>query len=170
MDSPVTNRNLMEGNVHPMLRQIQSYGICSEAESHTVFQVYLDLCEVQNWWNVRIHLCPQLYLLFLSGHPNCTQPREIVLPIDCLKEVSPQDLKRYTTYLKIDKCPTESLTLAVYETDSTIIYMKVQAGLLRPNSPSTEANPTKLSWNRSQFLSLEEKNLYLQEYQQKFTG
>ncbi|XP_029658101.1 tRNA-splicing endonuclease subunit Sen15 [Octopus sinensis] len=160
----------MEIEDHPIMKKIKNYNITDEADSYMVFHVYMDLCEVQNWWNVRVHMCPELNLLFLSGHPNCSEPQEIVLPIECTKQISPQDLKKYTSYLKVEKCPNDSLTVAVYESDSTIVYLRVKAGLLFPNNPDTEAHSSQAVWNRNLFMSQEEKNFHFHQFQQKYTG
>lgn len=101
------------------------------------FLVYLDLCEGKQWWNIDLHPCPDLDLVFISGHANRHSPRELVLPHPRGCSISPSILQDYLHKIQLEDYHTSGLTMAIKDTDSTTVYYKVTDGLVPPASPET---------------------------------
>eukprot|EP00105_Crassostrea_gigas_P038413 XP_019922561.1 PREDICTED: tRNA-splicing endonuclease subunit Sen15-like [Crassostrea gigas] len=101
----------------------------------TTFNVYLDLCEVRGWWNVKLHGCLDLDMAFISGHPTREDPREIVLPLQSSDNLSPDCLQHYLQNIKLDDYETNGITLAICDSDTTTVYYKITEGLVDPEPP-----------------------------------
>lgn len=122
---------------HPVLKEMIDHGSESKQEAAQCYTIYLDLCEVRGWWNVQIHYCKKLETAFISGHPTRHEPREIVLPLQSCQMVSLETIQTYLENIKLDDCSTNSITLAICDTDSSKVYYKISPGLVTPDSPET---------------------------------
>ncbi|XP_048774864.2 uncharacterized protein LOC125679597 [Ostrea edulis] len=92
---------------HVKFKELESSGLKNVVQMRTTFNVYLDLCEVRGWWNVKLHCCLDLDLAFISGHPTREEPREIVLPILSSDSISPDCLQQYLQNIKVDGYETQ---------------------------------------------------------------
>ncbi|XP_070532023.1 tRNA-splicing endonuclease subunit Sen15-like isoform X2 [Ptychodera flava] len=66
---------------HPKYTEMMSYGFEDKLQLRIAFLSYLDLCEAKNWWNVEIHPCHKLGMVFISGKQNKKGDLQLVLPI-----------------------------------------------------------------------------------------
>ncbi|KAK3594716.1 hypothetical protein CHS0354_001540 [Potamilus streckersoni] len=120
---------------HFLSAELNEYGIDNPTQMDLTILVYLNLCEVRGWWNVKTHGCHEMNIFFLSGQSSKSSPREIILPISSTSSLSPADIQQYLQIIKVDNSPTKGLILAVCDTDSTMVFYKVTDGLVPPESP-----------------------------------
>ncbi|XP_064616751.1 tRNA-splicing endonuclease subunit Sen15-like [Liolophura sinensis] len=128
---------------HPKYTEMLASGVTDEAHIKKTFQVYLDLCEVHQWWNVRLHPCQQFNVIFISGRPQRGLDREFVLTLGADQSLSPLDTHNYINRLKeFSKTEVDGLNVAVTDTDSTTAFYKLTAGLV-PVPPLVAENKFK---------------------------
>lgn len=133
---------------HPVLKEMMAYGLADTQQIFRAFNVYLDLCEVKGFWNVKCHKCSALNLVFLSGHANRSEPRELILPVSCDSQLSPATLQTYTEKVKLQGYNTHGLVLAICASDSSIVYYRVTDGLVQPESPEETIVKQQIRTNR----------------------
>ncbi|XP_060078018.1 tRNA-splicing endonuclease subunit Sen15-like [Ylistrum balloti] len=124
---------------HPKYREIEKFQLLNEDQMKAAFLVYMDLCEDKQWWNLELHPCCDLDLVFISGHAARHTPRELVLPVPSGCSLTPGDLQNYLHSVSLEEYHTSGITMAIMDTDSTTVYYKISDGLVPPASPeSTE--------------------------------
>ena len=57
---------------------------------------------MKGFWNVRCHKCSALNLVFLTGHANRSEPREMILPVSCDSQLSPATMQEYAKNVKLE--------------------------------------------------------------------
>ncbi|OWF44536.1 tRNA-splicing endonuclease subunit Sen15-like [Mizuhopecten yessoensis] len=122
---------------HPKYKEIEKYELRNKEQLKAASLVYLDLCEAKQWWNLDLHPCCELDLVFISGHATRHTPRELVLPLPRGCTVTPSDLQTYLHTLNLESYHTSGITMAIMDTDSTTVYYKISDGLVPPASPET---------------------------------
>ncbi|XP_055955623.1 uncharacterized protein LOC130012238 [Patella vulgata] len=149
---------------HP--KYVEAISWCPQNEDQVMMaiRVFLDLCEVRNWFDVRTHHCREMNLVFLSGRSSKKGQTELILPTDIYSQISPADMKMYFSAIKLENVETNCLTLAVYNVDSTIVYYKMFSGLVPPENP--EMSEQK---RRDKFESFQRSRNDLSKYIQQFT-
>ncbi|KAL3872457.1 hypothetical protein ACJMK2_040383 [Sinanodonta woodiana] len=135
---------------HPVRAILNEYGIDNPAQMDLTVLVYLNLCEVRGWWNVKTHCCQEMNIFFLSGQSSPSSPREIILPISSTTNLSPADIQQYLHVIKVDNSPTKGLILAVCDTDSTMVFYKITDGLVPPESPEESEQKKGKQFKRMQ--------------------
>ncbi|XP_061189423.1 tRNA-splicing endonuclease subunit Sen15-like [Saccostrea echinata] len=120
---------------HAKFKELESFGLKNLVQIRTTFNVYLDLCEVRGWWNVKLHGRKDLDLAFISGHPTREEPREIILPLLSSDSISTHCLQQYLKEIKVDGYETHGITLAICDADTTTVYYKIAEGLVTPEPP-----------------------------------
>ena len=136
---------------HPKFKQICSYGFNTDnpAILRSAMLVYLDLCEAKGWFKVNLHPCESLKLVYITGKPRKKAPMEIILPItiqtaltmaeiqDMIHELNCLEEERLEG-IKVEENPAASVTMAISEADSTVVYYKLSSGLVAPEEPTEE--------------------------------
>ncbi|CAH1802031.1 unnamed protein product [Owenia fusiformis] len=136
-----------EAQCHPKIEYMKQFKYCSAEQRRLAFIVYMDLCEAKDFWNVGIHGCESIGAILISGHPMKHDPKILILPVDRNDELSIEKLRDYVCKVKVDGLDVNSLTLAICETDSTIVYYEVTDGLVVPESPSEiEGKRQRRTW------------------------
>lgn len=142
--SNVSRQNWFED--HPKFKEICSYGYNKDdpAILRSAMLVYLDLCETKGWFKVNLHPCESLKLVYITGKPRKKAPFEVVVPITVqttMTMVNFQDIIHELNSLeeeRLENSSAPSVTLAVCEADSTIVYYKLSSGLVPPEEPTEE--------------------------------
>ncbi|CAG5133600.1 unnamed protein product [Candidula unifasciata] len=121
---------------HPLLVDfLLQYPKCDEDVAERAFLVYLDLTEVKGWWSTEMTYSPQLDRPYILGQHKRFVQRQAVLPVGVEECVSSQQMRQFFSHVLVDEEPIKSITLAVSELDSTVVYYKLSSGLLPPESP-----------------------------------
>lgn len=123
---------------HPKLKEIHdancSIGLEDE-DVKLVFQIYLDLCEVRGWWNVRIHPATDISMILLSGYQTRAANKSIVIPLRANSDASHETLRKYSE-VALGICDKlQHVLIAVADADTTVAYYELETGLVPPNAP-----------------------------------
>ncbi|XP_070532022.1 tRNA-splicing endonuclease subunit Sen15-like isoform X1 [Ptychodera flava] len=135
---------------HPKYTEMMSYGFEDKLQLRIAFLSYLDLCEAKNWWNVEIHPCHKLGMVFISGKQNKKGDLQLVLPISANTPLSNERLHEFTANVRLSDDETEGqnvetepeseskahcVVLAVSDSDSTTVYYRISDSLIPPDPP-----------------------------------
>ncbi|XP_071480624.1 tRNA-splicing endonuclease subunit Sen15-like [Diadema antillarum] len=145
---------------HPKYKEMLSWGFQDTGQLSSTLLVYLDLCEAKNWWNVELHPCGSLQMVYMTGKPSKKEDYVAVLPLQTKAVLSPACLSKFLSSIEpkqskhtsLDSITphrgaeipeehraTKTLTLAMVDSDSTIVYYRISNGLVSPDSgPSAE--------------------------------
>ena len=139
---------------HPQFKEIQAYGYFKDKPSFSrvAMLVYLDLCESKHWFDVRVHPCESLKLVYLTGKPTKKAEAEQIVPMDMATSLTMEEIHDLVS--EISACEGErvgtamdsrersscqaSATLGFCESDSSIVYYKVFDGLVPPDPPKLD--------------------------------
>ncbi|KAJ8038471.1 tRNA-splicing endonuclease subunit Sen15 [Holothuria leucospilota] len=137
---------------HPVLNQIKSWAFEDPLRCQAAFTVYLDLCEAKSWWNVKLYPCHELQMVFMTGKPEKKANPMTVLPICAQEEISVKRMEEFLEHIRppavnseitkemeetcqeVTEKHDDTITLAVVETDSTIVYYNIGKGLHQPKN------------------------------------
>ncbi|XP_064649749.1 tRNA-splicing endonuclease subunit Sen15-like [Lineus longissimus] len=156
---------------HTKLIEIKDYGYEDVGQQTACFQVYMDLCEVRQWYNVVIHPCESLQMVFISGQYRPSDPFEVVLPLPAQTVLSLEKLEQYIENIRPpdDSFTNKSLTLAIVEKDTSTVYYRVSSGLVPPDS--AEVNQGKKRKHRDAFQNRKALSSWaLEQHEQKFSA
>ncbi|RUS75631.1 hypothetical protein EGW08_016602 [Elysia chlorotica] len=121
---------------HPLLEDfLQQNPSCDDESAERAFLVYQDLTEVRNWWFTEMAYSDALERPYITGQVSRRLPRQAVLPIGVEERISVHDAQTFFCKIFTSGAPVKSLTLAVNELDSTVVYYKLTSGLSPPDPP-----------------------------------
>lgn len=144
--------------IHPVLQKMIQSGCQNQHKIAVAFQVYMELCEVEKLWNVNHHYSRTHDFFYLTGKPSASSERdEIFIPLSITSDISPAWLESIQNEVCRNNSP-KSMTLAVKEQDSTIVYYTVERDLVTPDSPETTQKRKK----KQETQNLIESELYRQ--------
>ncbi|XP_033643650.1 uncharacterized protein LOC117303529 [Asterias rubens] len=140
---------------HPKYVEMKSWNLENDEQIFVTLVVYINLCEAKDWWNVAIHPCRELQLAFITGKPSRKDDVRIVLPITSNIKLTHERLQKFLQYIHLPETPSttmdsskepvavsgetsHSVTLAITESGSTIVYYKITNGLVPPSDPPKE--------------------------------
>ncbi|XP_053247066.1 tRNA-splicing endonuclease subunit Sen15 [Podarcis raffonei] len=123
---------------HPALTGMMSLEVAESSCVHAAFLVYLDLLEARNWHEVSYIGLAEFQLVCLCGRERETDGFQVVVPTPVHVSISHERLRQimkrsYT--LKDEPDSPLSITLAIVESDSTIVYYKLTHGFVTPEPP-----------------------------------
>ncbi|XP_071820538.1 tRNA-splicing endonuclease subunit Sen15-like isoform X2 [Apostichopus japonicus] len=127
---------------------MKEWGFDGRVSVHAAFTVYLDLCEAKTWWNVSVHPCQELQMVYITGKPVKKAHMKTVLPVLAQEEISVERMDTFLKFIKPlstnEKCEGDGdksqeekahvITLAVVDTDSTIVYYNISNHLQQPKN------------------------------------
>lgn len=132
---------------HPKFKEICSYGFNKDDDPgllRSAMMVYLDLCETKGWFKVELHPCESLKQVYITGKPRKKAPLEVIVPITVQTALTMADFQNVvfeTNSLEEERLVANSVpsvTLAISEADSTIVYYTISSGLVPPEEPTEE--------------------------------
>ncbi|XP_063154499.1 tRNA-splicing endonuclease subunit Sen15 isoform X1 [Candoia aspera] len=125
---------------HPTFTQMMSLEVADSRGVYAAFLVYLDLLEVRNWHEVSFTGLAEFQLVCLHGREKETEPLQVVVPTPAHVSFSHERLREIMnstrTVLAKPDSPL-SITLAIVETDSTIVYYTLTDGFVMPDPPDS---------------------------------
>ncbi|KAI1236581.1 tRNA-splicing endonuclease subunit Sen15 [Lamprotornis superbus] len=121
-----------------MFTEMMSLDVSDSTQVYAAFLVYLDLLEGRNWHEVQPVGVAELQLVCLHARAREQEGLQVMVPVPAHIVISHERLREI---LKKASLPPEdpdtllSVTLAIVETDSTIVYYKMTDGFVMPDPP-----------------------------------
>ncbi|XP_051854752.1 tRNA-splicing endonuclease subunit Sen15 [Antechinus flavipes] len=123
---------------HPQFLEMLDLDVAETSQVYTAFLVYLDLLEARNWHEVKSVGLPELQLICLHGHEKEGERLQIVVPTSVHAAFSHERIREIMAHackLQVEQGSPMSITLAIVESDSTIVYYKLTDGFVMPDPP-----------------------------------
>ncbi|XP_064396051.1 tRNA-splicing endonuclease subunit Sen15-like isoform X2 [Halichondria panicea] len=137
---------------HPKVCEIKAQGIDNSTQTHCAILTYFDLTEVKLWHAVHIHGNRDLQMVTFSGQKAENDSLSDILPLPASTELSMERIKHYFAALhpqashmepepsRMEEGPfcelIPKLTLALVDSDSTVVYYNVFNGMQPPKDAS----------------------------------
>lgn len=132
---------------HPKYKELLDLKVAEESEAFTTLVVYLDLLEVRCWTEVNTAASRELGLLYVTGRPAAGKPLTVVLPVSSQASVSHCRIHEIMKHTCVGTEPA-SVTLAIAESDSTVVYYRLTDGLVTPEPPDCVEDMDNKQWRR----------------------
>uniref|UniRef100_A0A8C9P6R7 tRNA splicing endonuclease subunit 15 n=1 Tax=Spermophilus dauricus TaxID=99837 RepID=A0A8C9P6R7_SPEDA len=123
-------------STHPKYLEMMELNIGDASQVYIAFLVYLDLMESKSWYEVNCVGLPELQLICLVGTEIEGEGLQTVLPTPISASLSHQrirDILKASQKLRGNPDLPMSFTLAIVESDSTIVYYKLTDGFMLPD-------------------------------------
>uniref|UniRef100_A0A5F8GK87 tRNA splicing endonuclease subunit 15 n=1 Tax=Monodelphis domestica TaxID=13616 RepID=A0A5F8GK87_MONDO len=140
---------------HPQFLEMMELDVTETSQVYTAFLVYLDLLEGRKWHEVKSIGLPELQLICLHGHEKEGERLQIVVPTSVHASFSHERLREVMTHAcKLQSEPNSpmSVTLAIVESDSTIVYYKLTDGFVVPDPPEAAEESDSKQWRKKKRL------------------
>ncbi|XP_038206160.1 LOW QUALITY PROTEIN: tRNA-splicing endonuclease subunit Sen15 [Arvicola amphibius] len=120
---------------HPKYLEMMELDIGDATQVYIAFLVYLDLMESKSWHEVNCVGIPELQLICLLGTEIEGEGLQTVVPtpISALSHNRIREILKASRKLQGDPELPMSFTLAIVESDSTIVYYKLTDGFMLPD-------------------------------------
>ncbi|XP_029789219.1 tRNA-splicing endonuclease subunit Sen15 [Suricata suricatta] len=121
---------------HPKYLEMMELDIGDASQVYIAFLVYLDLMESKSWHEVNCVGLPDLQLICLVGTEVEGEGVQTVLPTPISASLSHnriREILKASRKLQGDPDLPMSFTLAIVESDSTIVYYKLTDGFMLPD-------------------------------------
>uniref|UniRef100_A0AAA9T785 tRNA-splicing endonuclease subunit SEN15 n=1 Tax=Bos taurus TaxID=9913 RepID=A0AAA9T785_BOVIN len=132
---------------HPKYLEMMELDIGDATQVYIAFLVYLDLMESKSWHEVNCVGLPDLQLICLLGTEIEGEGLQTVVPTPISASLSHnriREILKASRKLQGDPDSPTSFTLAIVESDSTIVYYKLTDGFMLPDPQvSLEATISK---------------------------
>ncbi|NWR92961.1 SEN15 endonuclease, partial [Furnarius figulus] len=131
--------------------EMMSLDIADSTQVYAAFLVYLDLLEGRNWHEVKHVGVAELQLVCLHARAREQEGLQVMVPVPAHILISHERLREI---LKKASLPPEdpdtplSVTLAIVETDSTIVYYKMTDGFVMPDYPDNTEHADNKQWRK----------------------
>ncbi|ELK23319.1 tRNA-splicing endonuclease subunit Sen15 [Myotis davidii] len=121
---------------HPKYLEMMELDIGDATQVYIAFLVYLDLMESKSWHEVNCVGLPDLQLICLVGTEIEGEGLQTVVPTSINASLSHnriREILKASRKLQGDPDLPMSFTLAIVESDSTIVYYKLTDGFMLPD-------------------------------------
>ncbi|NXB82851.1 SEN15 endonuclease, partial [Donacobius atricapilla] len=131
--------------------EMMSLDVSDSTQVYAAFLVYLDLLEGRNWHEVQAVGVAELQLVCLHARAREQEGLQVMVPVPAHILISHERLREI---LKKASLPPEdpdtllSVTLAIVETDSTIVYYKMTDGFVMPEPPDDTEDVDNKQWRK----------------------
>ncbi|XP_031451376.1 tRNA-splicing endonuclease subunit Sen15 [Phasianus colchicus] len=136
---------------HPTFTAMMSLDISDSSQIYAAFLVYLDLLEGRSWHEVKHVGLAELQLVCLHAREREEGDLQVMVPIPADVLVSHERLREIMKKAALphdDPDTPLSITLAIVETDSTIVYYKMTDGFVLPEPPDDTEDADNKQWKR----------------------
>uniref|UniRef100_A0A8C5U7Y0 tRNA splicing endonuclease subunit 15 n=1 Tax=Malurus cyaneus samueli TaxID=2593467 RepID=A0A8C5U7Y0_9PASS len=137
--------------IHPTFTEMMSLDVSDSTQVYAAFLVYLDLLEGRNWHEVQPVGVAELQLVCLHGRAREHEGLQVMVPVPAHILISHERLREI---LKKASLPPQepdtlvSVTLAIVETDSTIVYYKMTDGIVMPDPLDDTEDVDNKQWRK----------------------
>ncbi|XP_039737187.1 tRNA-splicing endonuclease subunit Sen15 isoform X1 [Pteropus medius] len=121
---------------HPKYLEMMELDVGDATQVYIAFLVYLDLMESKSWHEVNCVGLPELQLICLVGTEIEGEGLQTVVPTPVTASLSHnriREILKASRKLQGDPDLPMSFTLAIVESDSTIVYYKLTDGFMLPD-------------------------------------
>ncbi|XP_048458100.1 tRNA-splicing endonuclease subunit Sen15 [Rhincodon typus] len=118
---------------HPKYTEMMALDIADSTQVYTAFLVFLDLLEARNWKDVTYKGSEELQLVYLQGYPGGQEEIEVVVPMPVHMTLSHERIRKIMESI-CDQSRKE-FTLAIVDSDSTVVYYQLTNGFVVPDPP-----------------------------------
>ncbi|XP_037681110.1 tRNA-splicing endonuclease subunit Sen15 [Choloepus didactylus] len=121
---------------HPKYLEMMELDIGDATQVYIAFLVYLDLMESKSWHEVNCVGLPELQLICLVGTEIEGEGQQTVVPTPISASLSHnriREILKASRKLQGDPDLPMSFTLAIVESDSTVVYYKLTDGFMLPD-------------------------------------
>ncbi|OXB84328.1 UNVERIFIED_CONTAM: hypothetical protein H355_007211 [Colinus virginianus] len=133
---------------HPTFTAMMALDISDSSQIYAAFLVYLDLLEGRNWHEVKHVGLAELQLVCLHAREREQGDLQVMVPIPADVLVSHERLREIMKKAALPHDDPLSITLAIVETDSTIVYYKMTDGFVLPEPPDDTEEVDNKQWKR----------------------
>ncbi|XP_072504505.1 tRNA-splicing endonuclease subunit Sen15 [Notamacropus eugenii] len=140
---------------HPQFLEMLELDVAETSQVYTAFLVYLDLLEGRKWHEVKSVGLPELQLICLHGHESEGERLQIVVPTSVHASFSHErirEIMKHACRLQVEPDTPMSITLAIVESDSTVVYYKLTDGFVMPDPPEAVEETDGKQWRKKKKL------------------
>ncbi|NXU55229.1 SEN15 endonuclease, partial [Turnix velox] len=131
------------------LMEMMSLDISDSAQIYAAFMVYLNLLEGRNWHEVKHVGIAELQLVCLHAREREGDSFQVMVPVPVhliLTHERIREILQKASLPQEDPDTPLSVTLAIVETDSTIVYYKLTDGFVMPDPPDDTKDGENKLW------------------------
>ncbi|NXN99794.1 SEN15 endonuclease, partial [Rhinopomastus cyanomelas] len=131
--------------------EMMALDISDSTQVYAAFIVYLDLLEARNWHEVKHVGVAELQLVCLHAREKEQEAFQVMVPVPVHVLLSPDRMREILmkAALPPDNPDTPlSVTLAIVESDSTIVYYKMTDGFVMPDPPDDSEDTDNKQWRK----------------------
>ncbi|KAL2749326.1 tRNA-splicing endonuclease subunit Sen15 [Vespula maculifrons] len=140
---------------HPSFYYIEKLGCNDPVKISNTFYIYMQLCEDKRFWHVNYKYNAELDLLYLETKKNKNSNLEIYVPWLISFPITIDFIEKLQKVLETDR-----LIFVFKSADSTSVFYRASAGLIKPLSPEI----------RKQLKEKEDKKILLERNIKKNTS
>lgn len=142
---------------HPDFQGLLKIGCMNGIEIMVAFDIFMELCEVYELWDVNYHFLPQFDIIYFTAKQKRTSEFcDVYLPVLAKKSISPQRLLEIQHTIE-NRHAQSRLILFIKSVDGSSCCYKMSAGL-SPPSPNETTTKKKCSGEKIQLVKSEIKN------------
>ncbi|XP_035727794.1 uncharacterized protein LOC118444058 [Vespa mandarinia] len=116
---------------HPSFYYIGKLGCNDPIKISNTFYIYMQLCEGKRFWHIEYKYNEELDLLYLETKQNKNSNLEIYIPWSVSSSITIDLIEKIQKSLE-----TNRIIFVFKSTDSTSVFYRASAGLIKPLSPS----------------------------------
>jgi hypothetical protein len=106
-----------------ILQAINELG-CSDVKlCAAAFKIYMELCEIRQFLDVKYEYSKELDLIYLSGRKTRETEPDVYIPAPSMDEIDLDKITQYQNHLG------KSIVLAIVDTSSSILYYRMTQGV-----------------------------------------
>ncbi|XP_030352299.1 tRNA-splicing endonuclease subunit Sen15 [Strigops habroptila] len=140
---------------HPTLTEMMSLDISDSTQIYAAFVVYLDLLEGRNWHEVKYVGVAELELVCLHAREREQDSLQVMVPVPVHTLLSHERMREIMKKASIPQDDPDtplSVTLAIVESDSTVVYYKMTDGFVIPDPPDDTEDTDNKQWRKKRKL------------------
>ncbi|XP_076194288.1 tRNA-splicing endonuclease subunit Sen15 [Aptenodytes patagonicus] len=136
---------------HPTFTEMMSLDISDSAQIYAAFVVYLDLLEGRNWHEVKHVGVAELQLVCLHAREREQDSLQVMVPVPVHISLSHERIREIIKKASLPQDDPDtplSVTLAIVESDSTVVYYKMTDGFVIPDPPDDTEDVDNKQWRK----------------------
>ncbi|KAL8178129.1 UNVERIFIED_CONTAM: tRNA-splicing endonuclease subunit Sen15 [Gekko kuhli] len=127
---------------------MMSLDVADSGRVYAAFLVYLDLLEARNWHEVSYVGLAEFQLVCLRGREREGEDLQVVVPTPAHVSFSHERMRQIMRRTHTVSDSPMSITLAIVESDSTIVYYKLTDGFAMPDPPDDTEDVDNKQWRK----------------------